>query len=534
VSWGTEVSDTDNMHDNVTNNSRITIKTPGVYYIHTQIEWFQQTQRGVYIVRNGTEMLAVSEGSDGVSGDNSYSETDVMIRCAAGDYLEVQVWQALGSAMNIQSSPRSTRFSATWIGGAGQTVDERGVAAVRLKRTTDYTVNWGANSPMPWEAADYDTESMWSSTTNPSRVTAKRAGLYRLSAAVRWDFTPGPAGPWRGYVFAKNGVEIASVLEANTEDPSVQITSTTVMLAAGDYVELYPYNPALSGSIKVKALGSSPQFCVECIGTGKIVTPFAFAYSSTDNFLSVANGGTVAVPFNAEVSDNDSIHDTVTANTRLTCRTAGVYNITAFVHFAAATSNGNRSAGIRINGTTTVGETDLSGVNSSTDYTAVPVSATVELAVGDYVEVVAYQSTGAAVNLRGGSQGKTSLSMVKIGAPNNGSAGVDPVEGWHTVGGAGEPAFQNGWQSVNTTQFKKDRGVVYIKGAVGVTGTPGTIFTLPVGYRPAAGQTVRTFQWDNTGGSPNQVSVDSSGAVTTPVSKSGGGWIGLDMTFRVD
>lgn len=62
-------------------------------------------------------------------------------------------------------------------------------------------------------------------------------------------------------------------------------------------------------------------------------------------------------------------------------------------------------------------------------------------------------------------------------------------EPWHTVGNAGEPAFQNAWVNFGgghaVAGFYKDpTGVVHLKGFVknGVAG--GTIFMLPEGYRP--------------------------------------------------
>lgn len=64
----------------------------------------------------------------------------------------------------------------------------------------------------------------------------------------------------------------------------------------------------------------------------------------------------------------------------------------------------------------------------------------------------------------------------------------------HLVGGAGEPAFDNSWVNYDTThepaQYYKDPfGRVWLGGVVKngtFTGSPGTgtIFTLPVGYRP--------------------------------------------------
>lgn len=70
------------------------------------------------------------------------------------------------------------------------------------------------------------------------------------------------------------------------------------------------------------------------------------------------------------------------------------------------------------------------------------------------------------------------------------------VEPWHEVGSTGEPAFQNSWVNFGgadaVAAFYKDNWKrVHIKGLV-KTGTAGTIFTLPVGYRPSETLTFAT------------------------------------------
>jgi hypothetical protein len=63
-----------------------------------------------------------------------------------------------------------------------------------------------------------------------------------------------------------------------------------------------------------------------------------------------------------------------------------------------------------------------------------------------------------------------------------------PMDTWHTVGAAGEPGFQNGWVAAASypAQFRKDPlGKVQIRGMVKSGTINATVFTLPVGYRPA-------------------------------------------------
>lgn len=92
-----------------------------------------------------------------------------------------------------------------------------------------------------------------------------------------------------------------------------------------------------------------------------------------------------------------------------------------------------------------------------------------------------------------------SFSVVKTGAGPQGPKGdtggnaTVPMDPWHKVGAVGEPAFQNGWSNYGAApqipaQFRKDPlGRVYLMGIIGGGTQSVTVFTLPVGYRPAQG-----------------------------------------------
>lgn len=100
-----------------------------------------------------------------------------------------------------------------------------------------------------------------------------------------------------------------------------------------------------------------------------------------------------------------------------------------------------------------------------------------------------------------GAKGTTGPVGPATGAAGGALAGnypnpsLAPPESRHVVGAAGEPAYQNGWATdggLRAAGFYKDPfGIVHVDGAItGGTisaGFPGTntVFTLPVGYRPA-------------------------------------------------
>lgn len=60
---------------------------------------------------------------------------------------------------------------------------------------------------------------------------------------------------------------------------------------------------------------------------------------------------------------------------------------------------------------------------------------------------------------------------------------------WHTVGGAGEPGYQNGWVNyaagIDGAAFKRIGETVFLKGTVKNGGASTVIFLLPSGFRPS-------------------------------------------------
>jgi hypothetical protein len=81
------------------------------------------------------------------------------------------------------------------------------------------------------------------------------------------------------------------------------------------------------------------------------------------------------------------------------------------------------------------------------------------------------------------------------GAPSN-----TPIEAWHFVGAAGEPAFQNGWVNYDATRLVRYRkypdGRVRLSGCSRTVSAGSVAFTLPAGYRPSpGGLLLRRQQW---------------------------------------
>jgi len=117
---------------------------------------------------------------------------------------------------------------------------------------------------------------------------------------------------------------------------------------------------------------------------------------------SIPNTTVTAILIDTEKTDTYDGHSTVTNTSRYTCQTgaAGWYLVVGSVLWAAS-NLGSRSVGVSKNGVSQGSvSVDCSRLDVNPNLTA---TALVQLAVGDYVEVVAYQSTGGASSTAAGS-----------------------------------------------------------------------------------------------------------------------------------
>lgn len=103
INWNQEIADDENLHDLVTNNTRITFTSPGVYLVG----FLLRTQMAVTVVSfmiNGVEDIYERNTASGTSSITLVKPIEVI----AGDYIEVRV-QTSG-ATNAGSA--SSRFWA--------------------------------------------------------------------------------------------------------------------------------------------------------------------------------------------------------------------------------------------------------------------------------------------------------------------------------------------------------------------------------------------------------------------------------------
>ncbi len=119
----------------------------------------------------------------------------------------------------------------------------------------------------------------------------------------------------------------------------------------------------------------------------------ARAKNSADQTLATAEWTTLA--WNSEDWDTDTIHDTVTNNSRLTCKTAGKYLVSYYIQFDS-NATGYRSLIVQKNGGNTFGDANAA-INGKETYL---LGSYVEsLAANDYLTLLAYQNSGGNLNV---------------------------------------------------------------------------------------------------------------------------------------
>jgi hypothetical protein len=118
LAFDTERYDTASVHNNATNNSRLTAPVKGIYAVTAQVYW-QATPTGrriVYLTRNANpDPIAVDDTQSSDSGFVG-QELTTQVQLAAGDFVQAEVRQTSGGSLNvIGGASFSPEFSMTWL-----------------------------------------------------------------------------------------------------------------------------------------------------------------------------------------------------------------------------------------------------------------------------------------------------------------------------------------------------------------------------------------------------------------------------------
>lgn len=116
--FDTERFDTDTIHSTVTNTSRLTATTAGVYLITAHISWASGAagRRQIALRVNETDLIAVQE-TKLASTDFSELSVSTIYKLGATDFVEVRVFQVGVAQLNVNATGNhSPEFAMTWMG----------------------------------------------------------------------------------------------------------------------------------------------------------------------------------------------------------------------------------------------------------------------------------------------------------------------------------------------------------------------------------------------------------------------------------
>jgi hypothetical protein len=117
INWNTETFDSDGFHDNVTNNSRMTIPSgKGGKYLVTallQIETNTSGVRLIYIYKNGSQVRYTQLTPTAARPSHLIT---CIVETVATDYLEIYVNQTSGTTQTYDTSGLEGEFNIAWLG----------------------------------------------------------------------------------------------------------------------------------------------------------------------------------------------------------------------------------------------------------------------------------------------------------------------------------------------------------------------------------------------------------------------------------
>lgn len=123
ITFNQETFDNDTMHDNATNNSRITITTAGVYLIKAQLAFASNStgyRQALFKKSNSSALAYVTIAA--ANGERTNVQITTLAELSASDYIEVYGRQTSGGNLNIEGAASdpyyATHFEAIRLGAS--------------------------------------------------------------------------------------------------------------------------------------------------------------------------------------------------------------------------------------------------------------------------------------------------------------------------------------------------------------------------------------------------------------------------------
>lgn len=263
LTWDQETYDTDGFHDNVTNNTRLTIPSGrGIRRVRlsANVEWAAEvTDRDVSLVvrKNGAEFVGSAQSLMGASsGTNAQRQnvTTAPVAVVDGDYFEVLAWSSQTDADDVQSS-EDTWFSMEVVeqeANATQiVVATPGFFQGALVSKTATQTNVGAvafpGTALTWDTETYDTDDFHDNVTNNTRMTIPSGlGIRRVRLVANLQFNASTTNDIGLYAaIRKNGADVdgmgAMLIGGGGTRRRLNVVSAPLDVVDGDYFEVFAW-----------------------------------------------------------------------------------------------------------------------------------------------------------------------------------------------------------------------------------------------------------------------------------------------------
>ena len=121
IQWNVEQVDTDGIHDNVTNNTRLTAPLAGKYLICANVGFAANAvgRRGLLFQKNGAN-LGVGQYIQATTTGEAVVSAAIIVSLAATDYVEVLAQQVSGGALNVLGDDTFQSFSSASLAYIGE------------------------------------------------------------------------------------------------------------------------------------------------------------------------------------------------------------------------------------------------------------------------------------------------------------------------------------------------------------------------------------------------------------------------------
>jgi hypothetical protein len=253
LTFNSEIVDTDGFHDNVTNNTRLTVPAAldgkVVRLCANAAGGSVIDQLALRIVKNGVVTRGLPLRDSETSGVEFVNLASAPIIVATGDYFEVQAYFGTATTVPVEEY--------VWF-----SIEEVPAAIKRalVYKTGNQSINSGTYTILSWDAEVYDTDGLHDNVTNNSRLTVP-AGctLARTSFGIVGSNTTAQK-------FAhvlKNGAAYngsPAFDTATTGADGVTGIGAWVDVAPGDYFEI----EVLCNTASTVGTDSETWFCLEC------------------------------------------------------------------------------------------------------------------------------------------------------------------------------------------------------------------------------------------------------------------------------